>query len=186
MMARLLGAARVPVPATRGFAQLGQFAAVAEKSVTNWPVVIKSRRSRRGDLVRRVDTRADLAALLADWSTEPVIVQEYVASDGYDLKFWVVGPSITVARRPSALEVRTKTQDVALDIEAIPASWRRAVLAAGAALGLEIYGVDGLITGGRMVVVDVNPFPGFRSAAGADRALADLVERRAREAGRST
>jgi ribosomal protein S6--L-glutamate ligase len=42
--------------------------------------------------------------------------------------------------------------------------WIRAARDAGAALDLRLYGIDLLITGGRPVVVDVNPFPGFRGA----------------------
>jgi ribosomal protein S6--L-glutamate ligase len=38
-------------------------------------------------------------------------------------------------------------------------------------MGLQLYGVDLLITGGRPVVVDVNPFPGFRGAREPARSL---------------
>jgi ribosomal protein S6--L-glutamate ligase len=46
---------------------------------------------------------------------------------------------------------------------------------AGAALGLQLYGVDLLITGGRPVVVDVNPFPGFRGAHEPAASLLDFL-----------
>lgn len=143
----------------------------------NWPLVVKSRRSRRGDLVTRIDSAQDLMALLPDWADEPVIAQEFMANDGFDLKFWVIGDHITVARRPSALEQRSTAHDRALDPREIAPDWLSIVRNAGAALDLEIFGVDVLVTDRGPSVIDVNAFPGFRSAADADLALADLVER---------
>jgi ribosomal protein S6--L-glutamate ligase len=77
---------------------------------------------------------------------------------------WVIGADLSAARRRSALESIDKSADERLDPAALPEDWTGTARAAGAALDLQLYGVDLLITGGRPVVVDINPFPGFRGA----------------------
>jgi ribosomal protein S6--L-glutamate ligase len=126
--------------------------------------VIKSRGSSRRDLVRLVSTRAELDALLPEWAEEPVVAQEFAVNDGFDIKVWVIGEALSAARRRSALESTDKSADELLDPADLQDDWVRVARAAGAALGLQLYGVDLLISGGRPVVVDVNPFPGFRGA----------------------
>jgi ribosomal protein S6--L-glutamate ligase len=129
-----------------------------------WPLVIKSRISSRSDFVRLVSSREELVALLPEWGDEPVVAQEFAANDGFDIKVWVIGADLSAARRRSALESSDKSSDELLDPADLPEEWTRAARDAGAALGLQLYGVDLLITEGRPVVVDVNPFPGFRGA----------------------
>ena len=102
--------------------------------------------------------------LLPEWGDEPVVAQEFAANDGFDIKVWVIGADLSAARRRSALESTDKSSDELLDPAELPEEWTRTARDAGAALGLQLYGVDLLITGGRPLVVDVNPFPGFRGA----------------------
>jgi ribosomal protein S6--L-glutamate ligase len=58
---------------------------------------------------------------------------------------------------------------------------RRAALACGRVLGLELYGVDVLRAGERFCVVDVNAFPGYKGVAEAPRQLAAYLLARARQ-----
>ena len=184
-MANLLRRASIPAPRTWTADSLSRLAQLAladtSRPELGWPLVVKSRISRRGDLVTLVTGPADLLALLPAWGDEPVIAQEFIPNDGFDLKFWVIDEQVTVARRPGALEERTTAHDVALDPGQLPAEWVSIVVDAGAALDLEIFGVDALITEDGPIIIDVNAFPGFRCAAGADLALTELVERRATE-----
>jgi ribosomal protein S6--L-glutamate ligase len=159
-----LDTAGVPAPGTWSFATLRDLAARAAE--LPWPLVVKSRTSSRRDLVRLVHSRTELAELVPEWGDEPVIAQEFAANDGFDIKVWVIGTDLSAARRRSALESSDKSSDVFLDPADLPEDWTRAARDAGAALGLKLYGVDLLITDGRPVVVDINPFPGFRSAQG--------------------
>ena len=65
----------------------------------------------------------------------------------------------------------------------LPDSIRAAALAAGYALGLELYGVDFLLPqdgSGDFAVVDVNAFPGYNGLDDAPAALADYLFERAR------
>lgn len=154
--------AGVPAPRSWSIAALRDLAGKAAS--LPWPLVVKSRTSSRRDLVRLLHSPAELSELLPEWGEEPVVVQEFAENDGFDVKVWVIGEDLSAARRRSALESVDKSADEALDAAAFPEEWTQVVRAAGAALGLRLYGVDLLITGGRPVVVDINPFPGFRGA----------------------
>ena len=158
--AEALDRAGVPAPRSWSVPALRDLAAAD----LPWPVVVKSRTSSRRDLVRLVSGPAELAGLLPEWGDEPVVAQEFAANDGFDIKVWVIGADLSAARRRSALESIDKSADERLDPAALPEEWIRTARAAGAALDLQLYGVDLLITGGRPVVIDINPFPGFRGA----------------------
>jgi ribosomal protein S6--L-glutamate ligase len=157
---------RAGVPAPRSWAVPALRDLAGEGSTLPWPLVVKSRTSSRRDLVCLVTSRTELVELLPEWGDEPVVAQEFAANDGFDIKMWVIGADLSAARRRSALESTDKSSDELLNPADLPADWTRAARDAGAALGLQLYGVDLLITGGRPVVVDVNPFPGFRGARG--------------------
>lgn len=137
-----------------------------------FPLVVKSRRSRKGDLVAAVASQRELDSLRAAWAAEPVVLQEHIPSDGWDVKAWGIGDAVFLARRRSPLSVASG--DEALPGDAA-AACRAAAALAGAAFGLRLYGVDLLITPDGPVVIDVNAFPGFRSVPGADEHLAGLV-----------
>lgn len=164
-MATLLDLAGIPAPRTWAFPTLTLMARdVMARQFLPWPLVVKSRTSSRGDLVTLVRDLHGLLELVPRWGDEPVIAQEFIDNDGFDIKCWVIGGELSAARRPGALEVLDKTSDVALDADQVPPEWSRVALAAGAALGLNLFGVDLLITERGPVVIDVNAFPGFRGA----------------------
>ena len=179
LSAELLETAGVPTPRTLAFASLAELAREAYRpgaAPLPWPLVIKSRTSRRGDLVRLVVGRHELAELLPEWGREPVIAQQFLPNDGFDLKFWVVGEHVSVARRPAALEVRRKDADVELDPASLPEGLVDIAHRAGHAIGLDLFGADIVISEGCPVVIDVNAFPGFRGASDAASHLAGFVE----------
>jgi ribosomal protein S6--L-glutamate ligase len=173
--AAALDRAGVPAPRTWSFPRLRELAGDAGRRLP-WPLVVKSRTSSRGDLVRLVHSREDLADLLPEWGDEPVVAQEFAANDGFDIKVWVIGDDLSAALRRSALESVDKSSDVLLDPADMPPAWTRAARRAGAALGLDLFGVDLLISGGRPVVVDVNAFPGFRGARNPADSLLRFLE----------
>ena len=160
--AQALDGAGVPAPRSWSVPALRDLATAG--TALPWPLVVKSRISSRGDLVRLVSGPGEVVDLLPEWGDEPVVAQEFAVTDGFDVKVWVIGDDLSAARRRSALEATDKSSDEPLDAAGLPEDWTRVARAAGAALGLQLYGVDLLITAGRPVVVDVNPFPGFRGA----------------------
>ncbi|WP_331457812.1 MULTISPECIES: alpha-L-glutamate ligase [Kitasatospora] len=170
LMERTARAAGLPFAPTLALGVLGEL---------RWdgrPVVVKSRHSRKDDLVARADTAERWRALAARWPGEPVLTQRPVGGDGWDRKVWVVGDRVFAEQRRSELadgapERRPWTPDE---------RERALALAAGPAFGLQVYGVDLLPGPDGPVAVDVNAFPGVRHQPGAPEALAALVLRTAR------
>lgn len=99
-MAGLALRAGLPFAATRTHDSLAAWAAGARLGS---PVVVKSRHSRRGDLVARVDDTAGLRELAREWPHEPVVVQRYAPNSGWDHKLWAIGDQVFAALRRSEL-----------------------------------------------------------------------------------
>ncbi|MFJ7587761.1 RimK family alpha-L-glutamate ligase [Streptomyces sp. NPDC097617] len=178
-MAELALRAALPFAATRTHASLSGWAASARLDA---PVVVKSRLSRRGDLVGRVDDTARLRELAREWPHEPVVVQEYAPNSGWDHKLWAIGDQVFSALRRSELSPGGRGPTRPLPLAELPSGWASLVREVGAVFALDVYGVDIIDTGGGTpLIVDVNAFPGIRGQAGAPEALAALALRRAAE-----
>ncbi len=166
--ARLLAEAGVPVPATRVVIDW----AGVEAEATRGPVVVKPVQGSRGKGVVFLPPTPQQPS----WPG-PYLVQDRVDHEGEDRKVYVAGERIAgVLRRwpPSSL-LEKRGQPFEPDDEE-----RRVALAAGAALGLEIYGVDLVVGADGPLVVDVNGFPGFK---GVPSAAAWVAEHLAKVAG---
>jgi ribosomal protein S6--L-glutamate ligase len=181
-MAKRMREAQLPWPGTWSFASLEQLLddAVLLANLP-FPLIIKSYYSHRGDLVGKVHNAEQLQALAAEWSQEPVVLQEFAAGDGWDIKLWVIDEHIFAARRRTPLEPNASKEDYPIAKEELPDEWERITLEIGRVFNLRLYGVDLLITERGPMIVDVNSFPGFRGVPGADKALVALVERLGRE-----
>ncbi|MEU2455272.1 alpha-L-glutamate ligase [Streptomyces sp. NPDC012765] len=176
-MADLALRAGLPFAATRGHGSLSAWAAGAR---LDGPVVLKSRRSRRGDLVARVDDVTRLRELARQWPHEPVVVQEYAPNSGWDHKLWAIGDRVFSALRRSELSPGGRGPTRSLPLADLPRGWADLVREVGTVFALDVYGVDIIDTGGGTpLIVDINAFPGIRGQAGAPEALAALALRRA-------
>ncbi|MFJ3215284.1 RimK family alpha-L-glutamate ligase [Kitasatospora sp. NPDC086801] len=177
-MAELARAADLPFAATRDAGRLAELADPA------YPFVVKSRHSRRHDLVARVDDPARLRELAARWPDEPVVTQPFVPGTGWDQKLWVIDRQVFAARRRSELADDQEVPGLGQGWEP-PAERAALALRVGEVYGLDIYGVDLLDGPAEPVIVDVNAFPGIRGRPGAPEALAALALRVAGEHGRA-
>jgi glutathione synthase/RimK-type ligase-like ATP-grasp enzyme len=175
LMAGTLKAAGIPAPPLLAH---GTVASVCQtfEDWTRYPLMVKSRISRRGDLVMVARSLSELQALKSEWAQEPVVVQEYIHNSGWDVKLFAVGGRIFAGRRRTPLDPDADRDTIALDVTDLPSSWMDAIVAVGKAFGLDLYGVDLVTTDHHAVVVDVNAFPGYRGIAGVPGALADWVD----------
>ncbi|MFE9093286.1 RimK family alpha-L-glutamate ligase [Streptomyces sp. NPDC007264] len=140
------------------------------------PVVVKSRHSRRHDLVARLDDDTRLREIAATWPHEPVVVQEFAPNSGWDHKLWAIGDRLFAALRRSELSPGGRGPTLPLALEGLPPGWTALVRRVGEVFALDVYGVDVIDTGdGAPLIVDINAFPGVRGQAGAPEALAALV-----------
>ncbi|MEV6129864.1 alpha-L-glutamate ligase [Streptomyces violaceusniger] len=179
-MAELALRAGLPFAPTRTVASLAGL--TAERLPR--PVVVKSRHSRRHDLVARVDDTARLRALSADWADEPVVVQDFTPNDGWDHKLWVIAGRVFAALRRSELAAGGRGPSLPLALDALPTGWLDPVRRVGPVFSLDVYGVDLIDAGGGApLIVDINAFPGIRGQAGAPEALAALALRTAERGG---
>jgi ribosomal protein S6--L-glutamate ligase len=182
LMAQRMRDANLPWPYTRSFSSLGSLLTDREKLASlPFPQIIKSYYSHRGDLVDKVDNIEQLEALEAEWKQEPIVLQEFAAGDGWDIKMWVIDQQIFAARRRTPLEPNASKEDFPIVPEELPGEWVHIAMEIGRIFNMRLYGVDLLITEQGPMIVDVNGFPGFRGVPGADSALVDLVERIAQE-----
>ncbi|MEU6477686.1 alpha-L-glutamate ligase [Streptomyces sp. NPDC047017] len=169
--------AGLPFAATRAS---GTLARLAAGPPLPGPVVVKSRHSRRHDVVARVDDDAQLRELAAAHPHEPVVVQDFTPNDGWDRKLWAIGDRIFAALRRSELSPEGRGPTLPLAPGDLPPGWAALVHRAGEVFALDVYGVDIVDRGdGTALIVDINAFPGIRGQAGAPETLAALALSRA-------
>lgn len=177
LMAQRMDEAQLPWPYTWNFPTLEGLLTQHELlSTLPFPLIIKSYYSHRGDLVDKVHNIEQLQALAAEWSQEPIVLQEFASGDGWDIKMWIIDQQIFAARRRTPLEPNAPKEDFPIAPAELPHDWAQIALEIGRVFNLRLYGVDLLVTQKGPIIVDVNSFPGFRGVPGADSALVDLVE----------
>jgi ribosomal protein S6--L-glutamate ligase len=129
-----------------------------------------------------IGSEAELHSLVADWGSEPVVVQRTVRDDGWEHKVWVIGDQLHCVRRRSQFGERVAEAGMFTPLEQLSGAIAELAREVGAVFGLELYGVDVLAGEHGPVVVDVNPFPGFRRMPYAGELLAARVMHLARRA----
>jgi ribosomal protein S6--L-glutamate ligase len=174
LMARRLAGAGLPSPRTWSVPTLGRARRLL--AALHFPLVIKSRHRRPGDLVTRVHGAEELEALMPQWGGEPVILQQCEHTDAWDVKLWVVGGHAFAAHRPAPRVAGASREVLPIAPGDLPAAWVAATLRAGREFDLSLYGIELLLTARGPAIVDVDAFPGYRGVPGAAAALAAFTE----------
>lgn len=99
----------------------------------------------------------------------PYLVEELVEHDGTDRKLYVAGDRVSGLLKPSTLTSEHTTDGEPFEVGTALADLARATTSR---LGLHLAGVDVVLGPDGPVVVDVNPFPGYRGVDGAGEAVA--------------
>jgi ribosomal protein S6--L-glutamate ligase len=167
---RRLRAAGVPTPRSWITGDLALLRPVAETT----PLMLKPHRGHRGAGIAIIRDGPELDAVPPP--SEPLLIQEYLASDPEDLKVYVVGEEVFAVRKEFSPTSFTQPGRPCV----VTRELRELALACGRVLGLGLYGLDVLETGEGPVVVDVNYFPGYKGVPGAAALIADYVESYAR------
>lgn len=178
-MAALAHSADIPFPRTTTATTLSQLAAETDLA---YPLVVKSRHSRRHDLIARINSARELQSLTATWAQEPVVMQPFTPNSGWDLKLWVIADRVFAALRRSELVSSDRGRTTSLSLSDLPQDRIDLARKIGAVFALDIYGVDIVETADATpLIVDINAFPGIRDQKGAPQALASLVLRAAQD-----
>jgi ribosomal protein S6--L-glutamate ligase len=175
-MAVALAGAGIPTPPT----MLGSPSQLAaELPADLYPVILKPV---HGDNCRglRVCGSPDQVARLSPSARDPLLAQPYLGGDGMDLKLYAVGERIWAIRKPSplrtggALGPQSAGSPEAAPVE-LTADLRRIASDCSELFGLDLFGVDCLLTRAGPVVIEVNDYPNYSGVPEADAALASHV-----------
>ena len=108
------------------------------------------------------------------------VAQEYLETDGWDLKLYGIGAQVWAVRKPAPvrfegagpalLQPTDGAEEMALD-----ARLRDIALTCGRACGLELWGVDVAMTGSGPIVIEVNDFPTYSAVPEAGERIAQHV-----------
>lgn len=164
--ARLLRAAGIPAPD----AWVTGNPRLLHHTVEERPLILKPYLGHRGQGLRIVRDPREVDGMPE--LDVPMIAQEYIESSGEDLKLYVVGEEVFGVRKPFSPE-SFACAGRACDVD--PAV-RRIALRCGEALGLGLYGMDLIERDGRVWVVDVNTFPGYKGVPDVAPRIADYIE----------
>ncbi|PYM05033.1 MAG: hypothetical protein DMD82_12545 [Candidatus Rokuibacteriota bacterium] len=162
------------IPAPRSWAtadpSLLHFVAAAERK----PLVIKPFNGIHSQNVMVANSSDELE----DWpvTVGPMLVQEFIEGCAQRFKVHCVGEQVFATCKPFSLgghhepgrplEVSDAVRDIAVRC--------------GKLFGLGLYGLDVLIAAGGPVVVDVNPFPGYKGVPGIAKVIGDYIAAYAR------
>jgi ribosomal protein S6--L-glutamate ligase len=138
------------------------------------PLVVKPYRGSQGRGVRVVRRTEDLAHLAA--GPDPVMAQRYLPPDGRDQKIYRIGEEYFCVKRVwPPMTYADKLGEPA----PVTGEVRELAHRCGEALGIDLYGVDVIVSRGQPFVVDLSSFPGFKGVPDVARRLAEYLHARA-------
>jgi fructose-1,6-bisphosphatase/inositol monophosphatase family enzyme/glutathione synthase/RimK-type ligase-like ATP-grasp enzyme len=163
---RRLQAAGVPVPETWVTTDGESLAPL----LADGPLVVKPYRGSQGRGVRMVREAGELAGERGEGSL--VFAQRFHQPDSVDRKIYCIGGEVFGVLR--AWPPQTYEDKLGEPFPVAP-EMRAIVQRCGEAFGIDLFGVDIVISEGRPWVVDMQAFPGFKGVPEAARRLADYL-----------
>jgi ribosomal protein S6--L-glutamate ligase len=159
--------AGVPLPETFMASRADQLGGL----LAGGPLVVKPYwGGSQGRGVRIVEKAEDLNDAGADQGL--VFAQRYHKPDGRDHKIYCIGDQIFGVMR--VWPARTYEDKLGEPFEVSP-EMSEIARRCGRAFGIDLYGLDIIVSDGRPYVVDINTFPGFKGVPDAARHLADYI-----------
>jgi len=133
------------------------------------PLILKPYRGSRGAGIRIIRKLNELDDVTRDGL---MLAQRYHAPDGPDCKIYCVGGRLFGVRRIWPIQ---KYEDKLGQPFDLSAELRDVALRCGAVFGIDLYGLDTVVSDGRPYVVDVQKFGSYMGVPDAPRVLADYI-----------
>ncbi len=160
-----LNSANIPMPQTFLTSTVEAAKIILKKM--NYPIIMKFPKGTQGKGVMFADSRASamsiLDALVA--LNQPVIIQEYIESDGTDIRVFVVGDKVVAAYKRIALDDEKRAnihQGGRGEAFVVNDKIKKLALSAARMVKADICGVDVLEGNKGPVVIEVNLSPGLQ------------------------
>lgn len=163
---RVLEAAGVPVPETYITSHSRQLAGLLDSG----PLVLKPYRGSQGRGIHVIWDCDELDDVSSDEG--PVFAQRYHKPEGEDHKIYVIGGQMFGVKR--VFPAKTYEEKIGQPFT-ITSELREIALRCGRAFGVELFGFDVVMSGGKAYVVDIQSFPGFKGVPDAALRLSDYI-----------
>ena len=110
--------------------------------------------------------------------TEPIaLAQRYFKTDGYDLKLYGMGDQVWGVRKESPFNPRATNALSQAGLVELSPELQELGRRCGGLFGLDLYGVDTIVTSEGGLVIEINDFPNYTGVPDGNERLADYVER---------
>jgi len=172
IVTRMLQAAGLPTPETFVARNPTEFRPLLDAG----PLILKPYRGSRGAGIRVVRDEHDLDAVPADGL---LVGQRYHEPDGPDFKVYCIGGRLFGVRRIFPIQ---RYEDKLGQPFTLTPELKDIALRAGRVFGIDLYGLDIVMSGGRPYVVDVQKLGSYMGVPDAPRLLADYLVAAARRA----
>jgi ribosomal protein S6--L-glutamate ligase len=171
---KVLHAAGVPLPDTFVAAEATQLTPILGEG----PLVVKPHwggsKGRGVQIVKDADELKNIPS-----SAGMIFAQRFHEPDGRDLKIYCIGGKVFGVLR--VWPARTYEDKLGEPFE-VSQEMREIAARCGRAFGVDLFGLDIIVSKGEPYVVDINTFPGFKGVPDAGRLLADYIHSAAERA----
>jgi ribosomal protein S6--L-glutamate ligase len=170
IVTRMLQQAGIPAPETYATTRPADLLPLLDDG----PLIIKPFRGSRGQGIQIVRHAEELARVPTD---APILAQRYYLPDAPDHKIFCIGEQIFGVRRVWPL----RSYEDKLGEPFTPGPELRDIaLRCGRAFGIDLFGMDIILSRGQPYVVDVNKFGSYMGVPNGPNLLANYVQRAAR------
>jgi ribosomal protein S6--L-glutamate ligase len=167
--------AGIPIPKTY-FGSTAQLA--ANIAPDEYPIILKPIFGDNSGGLLVVMNTEEMAE--TNWPEPIALAQRYFKTDGYDLKLYGIGDQVWGVRKESPFNPReTNALSQAGLIEITP-ELQDLGRRCGKLFGLDLYGVDTIVTSEGVLVIEINDYPNYTGVPDGNELLADYVEQQAR------
>jgi len=166
IVTRMLQQAGLPVPASYVASDPSEFVPLLDSG----PLILKPYRGSRGVGIRIIRDAGELTGMKPNGL---ILAQRYKEPDGTDRKIYCIGGELFGVKR--IWPIRTYEDKVGEPFAVTP-ELREIALRCGRVFGIDLYGLDVVVSAGQPYVVDVQKFGSYMGVPDAPRRLADYIQ----------